>query len=63
MANKVANFFKDIKLEMMKVSWPTKEELIGSTVVVLVSLTALSIFIGICDIILSRIVNIIMAVL
>lgn len=60
MANKVTIFFKDVKLEMMKVSWPTKDELIGSTVIVLVSLAILSGFIGLCDIILSKIVNIIM---
>ena len=60
MANKVALFFKDIKLEMSKVSWPTKDELIGSTIIVLVSLAILALFIGICDIFLSKIVNIIM---
>ncbi len=61
MANKIANFFKDIKIEMIKVSWPTRDELIGSTVIVLISLAILSAFIGVCDIILSKIVNIIMA--
>ena len=61
MANKFTNFFKDIKLEMIKVSWPTRNELIGSTAVVLVSLVILSIFIGICDVVLSKFVNIIMS--
>lgn len=60
MANKVTVFFKDVKLEMTKVSWPTKDELIGSTVIVLISLAILSAFIGICDLFLSKIVNIIM---
>ena len=60
MANKVAGFFNDIKLEMLKVSWPTKDELIGSTIIVIVSLAILSLFIGICDLLLSKIVNIIM---
>ena len=60
MANKVAGFFNDIKLEMSKVSWPTKDELIGSTVIVMVSLAILSLFIGICDLFLSKLVNVIM---
>ena len=60
MANKVAGFFNDIKLEMSKVSWPTKDELIGSTIIVIVSLAILALFIGICDLFLSKIVNIIM---
>jgi len=63
MANKFTNFFKDIKLEMAKVSWPNKDELIGSTIIVLVSLALLSAFIGVCDVVLSKIVNIIMTML
>jgi len=58
---KIANFFNDIKLEMGKVSWPTKTELIASTAVVLISLTILSAFIGGCDLLLSTVINIIMA--
>ena len=61
MANKFSNFIKDVKMEMMKVSWPNKNELMGSTAIVLISLGILSLFIGICDIILSKIINIIMA--
>ena len=61
MANKFAGFFNDVKLEMGKVSWSTKDELIGSTIVVIVSLAILSIFIGVCDVVLSAAVNIIMS--
>jgi len=63
MANKVAGFFKDVWVEMSKVAWPNKDELIGSTVIVLISLAILSLFIGACDILLSRVVNIIMTLL
>jgi preprotein translocase subunit SecE len=63
MANKLTGFFKDIGLEMAKVSWPSKDELIGSTVIVMISLAILSAFIGVCDVILSKIVNVIMTVL
>ena len=57
MANKIAGFFKEVKLEMGKVSWSTREELIGSTIVVLVSLAILTLFIGFCDFFLAKIVN------
>jgi len=60
MSNKIATFLKDVKLEMAKVSWSTRGELIDSTIVVLVSLAMLSLFIGICDLILSKIINVIM---
>ena len=58
---KIKSFFKDIRLEMGKVSWPTKDELMGSTVIVLVSLALLALFIGICDTGLSALVNVIMS--
>ena len=61
MGNKFVGFFNDVKLEMGKVSWSTRDELIGSTIVVVVSLAILSIFIGICDVVLSAAVNIIMS--
>ena len=61
MANKFVGFFNDVKLEMGKVSWSTRDELIGSTIVVIVSLAILSIFIGICDVVLSAVVNAIMS--
>ena len=61
MANKFVGFFNDVKLEMGKVSWSTRDELIGSTIVVIASLAILSIFIGICDVLLSAAVNILMS--
>jgi len=61
MANKVGNFVKEVKVEMTKVSWPDKNELIGSTIVVLISVALLGAFIGVCDLVLSNIVNTIMA--
>lgn len=63
MANKVATFFNEIKLEMSKVSWTTKEEIVGSTIVVFISLGVLTFFIGVCDLLLSKLVNIIMTTL
>ena len=61
MSKKVINFLNEVKLEMSKVSWSTRDELIGSTVVVLVSLAILSVFIGVCDLVLSTVVNILMS--
>ena len=61
MSNKVAGFLNEIKIEMTKVSWPTRNELMGSTVVVLVSLAILAAFIGVCDLFLSKLVNVIMS--
>ncbi len=50
---KVKEFATDVRAEMKKVTWPTREELRGSTMVVIVTVIILSIFIGVVDRILS----------
>jgi len=57
MANKVSKFFKDVVLELKKVSWPTKNELIGSATVVIIAVILLGMAIGVWDFILSRSIN------
>ena len=51
---KTSQFITEVKVEMQKVSWSTKDELIGSTAVVIVSTLLLAVFIGAVDIVLSR---------
>ncbi len=36
MFKKIQQFFRDVQFEMKKVSWPTWDELRGSTIIVLV---------------------------
>ncbi len=54
MFNKVIQFLKEIRVELGKVTWPNKNELIGSTIVVVVVSLLLSAFTGVVDFILSR---------
>ena len=56
---KAKKFLQEVKAEFKKVSWSTKEELIGSTTVVIISVAALAVFIGICDFICARVVSVI----
>ena len=53
MIAKIKNFFLEVKAEMNKVTWPSREELVGSTGVVLMTMAILSVFIGITDFIVS----------
>jgi preprotein translocase subunit SecE len=53
MIAKSKKFVTDVYVEMKKVSWPSRNELRGSTVVVIVTVIILSIFIGLVDRILS----------
>jgi preprotein translocase subunit SecE len=45
MIKKISNYFGEIRQELSKVSWPSREELYGSVVVVVVLCLILSIFI------------------
>lgn len=47
--NKVKNFFINVKSEMVKVSWPSRDELLNSTVVVIVSVGLLTVFVYVID--------------
>jgi len=50
---KLKQFLKEVNAELRKVTWPTKDELVGSTIVVMVVSLVVAIFIGIVDRILS----------
>lgn len=60
MINKTKNFFSEVRTEMQKVTWPTREELINSTIVVLVSIVILSTFIGVTDFFLSHLLKMVL---
>ena len=49
----LAEYVKDVRVEMSKVSWPSRKELQESTLVVIVMVIVVSIFIGIVDRVLS----------
>jgi len=51
---KPVNFLKEVRAELSKVSWSTKQELMASTVLVIVVTAIMTVFIGIVDVILSR---------
>ena len=54
MIKKVQGFFSEVRAEMQKVTWSTREELIGSTMVVLTTMLILSVFIGVVDFFMSH---------
>lgn len=56
---KTIGFLKEVKLELGKVSWSTRQELIGSTFVVIVITGIMTVFIGIVDLFLSRMLSLV----
>jgi preprotein translocase subunit SecE len=49
--NKAALFFREVKTEVKKVSWPTRREVFNYTLIVLVSSVGVAIFLGGLDVI------------
>jgi preprotein translocase subunit SecE len=45
----INEFMKDVRLEISKISWPTRKELQESTVVVLVTVLLVTVFVGVVD--------------
>ena len=50
----MSTFVTEIREELKQVSWPSREELLGSVVVVFVGVALLAIFISLCDFVLSK---------
>lgn len=58
MLNKVKEFFREVKAEIKKVVFPSRDELIGSTWVVIITVIVISLFLGMVDLGLSKLVGI-----
>jgi preprotein translocase subunit SecE len=57
MVKKVKEFFREVKVEIKKVVFPSKDELIGSTWVVIITVFIISIFLGMVDLGLTKLVG------
>ena len=54
---RVRGFVEEVLAEFRKVTWPSRQELINSTVVVIVVTVVVAFFLGGVDIVLARIVE------
>jgi preprotein translocase subunit SecE len=57
MFKRIAEFFQDVKLELKKVVFPSRKEVIGSTWVVIVSVVIAAVFLGIVDMALGKLMT------
>ncbi len=60
MLEKTKSFFREVSIELKKVSWPTRQQTISATLVVIVLTFIVAFFLGIVDVILVRLVGTIM---
>ncbi len=57
MIAKALQFLSEVKVEVKKVTWPSKREALGGTGVVLVVVFLISLFLGLVDALLSKLVQ------
>jgi len=57
MVSKAIQFLSEVKGEVKKVTWPSKKEAMGGTAVVLIVVLIMAIFLGVVDLLLSKIIE------
>ncbi|MDD2391235.1 MAG: preprotein translocase subunit SecE [Desulfobacterales bacterium] len=58
--DKTVQFLREVKIELKKVTWPSRKQTIGSTVVVLIFVIIVSAFLGLVDISLTNLIRLIL---
>lgn len=58
--NSTFQFLREVKVELKKVTWPSRKQTIGSTVVVLAIVMLISFFLGVVDIGLSSLIRVVL---
>lgn len=58
--HKGMQFLREVKVELKKVTWPSRKQTVGSTVVVLILVIIIAFFLGVVDIGLSSLVRLIL---
>jgi len=47
----ITGFFGEVKSELKKCAWPTRQELIDSTIIVIISVAMLGLYVGASDVV------------
>jgi preprotein translocase subunit SecE len=57
MIDKSIRFLKDVRTELTKVSWPSRADVRGATIVVIIVVLIIAFFIGLVDLVISKLEN------
>ncbi len=58
--DKSLQFLREVRVELKKVTWPSRKQTIGSTVVVLILVMVISLFLGVVDVGLSSLIRVVL---
>jgi preprotein translocase subunit SecE len=56
---KSVQFLREVKIELKKVTWPTRKQTMGSTLVVIILVLIISLFLGLVDVSLSKLMQVV----
>jgi preprotein translocase subunit SecE len=54
---KTKNFLEEVKVELGKVTWPTRKETVATAWVVVVIIVIISLYLGACDVVLAKLMR------
>jgi preprotein translocase subunit SecE len=57
---KIMTYIESVKIELGKVTWPTRKETVATTSVVVLIVFIISLYLGACDIVLSKLMRLIL---
>jgi preprotein translocase subunit SecE len=60
--NAIQRYFTETSGELRKVSWPTRQEAVQLTILVVIVMVAMAIFLGLVDLAASKLLNLLLGV-
>ncbi len=54
-------YFKEVRTELKRVTWPTKKEVVASTIVVIIAVMFFSLLVGALDLLFAQIIRLVFA--
>ncbi len=58
--NRAIEFLREVKIELKKVTWPTRKQTTGTTIVVIIFVFVVAAFLGLFDLGLSKLVQVVL---
>ncbi len=53
-------FLEEVKIELGKVTWPTRKETVATAWIVVVIIVVISLYLGACDVVLAKLMRLIL---
>jgi preprotein translocase subunit SecE len=57
---KAKNFLEEVKVELGKVTWPSRKETVATAWIVVVIIVVISFYLGACDLVLAKLMRLIL---